>query len=215
MNKDETTEKQPYINPLFSKPLYVKQLNIDTHKIMDLLKKYKFYYDKEKGPNFSQATNSLYVLEDKKLLFLKEQLLKEIKEFAKGILAYKNDFEITTSWFTKTATGQGSSFHNHNNCMFSAVLYLQTKEDCGNLNLQNYDGGRYSLEVEGYNLFNTKTWNITPEDGMLVMFPAEVFHNIQANNSDITRYSLAFNVAPTGLIGKKTTDSHMKIKVVK
>ena len=56
-----------------------------------------------------------------------------IKKF-KAILEhmrYTNQFKITTSWFTKALKGQSSNFHNHNNSMYSAVLYLQTDENSG------------------------------------------------------------------------------------
>ena len=212
MNK---TEEQAYINPLFSKPLYVKQLNIDTKKIVSMLKKYDFYNDKVKGINFSSATNSLYVLEDKKFKFLKDELLKEIKLFASDVMSYSNNFNITTSWFTKTEPGQGSSAHNHNNCMVSGVLYLQTKENCGNISFQNYDNKRYKLQLKGLNLFNSPEWQIEPKDGLLLLFPSEVYHNVLKNNSDTTRYSLAFNLVPTGLIGDKNADSHFKLKINK
>ena len=34
-----------------------------------------------------------------------------------------------------------------------------------------------------------------------MIFPSEVHHKIAENESDTTRYSLAFNVIPTGLMG--------------
>ena len=206
---------EAYITPLFSKPLYVAETNIDTKKCVSMLKKDDFYFDKEKGVNISSATDSLYVLEDKRFKFLKDELLKEIKEFTMGTMGYSNKFDITTSWFTKTEPGQGSKTHNHNNCMISGVLYLQTKENCGNISFQNYDNKRYKLQLKGLNLFNSPEWQIEPKDGLLLLFPSEVYHNVLKNNSDTTRYSLAFNLVPTGLIGDKNADSHFKLKINK
>ena len=208
MNKTEEQAPIAYINPIFSKPLYIKQLNIDTKKIVSILKKYDFYFDEVKGINFSSASNSLYVLEDEKLLFLKDELLKEINLFTSDVMKYSNNFDITTSWFTKSTPGQSSYYHNHNNCMISGVLYLQTNENCGNLSFNNYDDKRYKLQVKALNLFNSPEWNITPKDGLLLMFPSEVYHQIQKNNSDTTRYSLSFNLVPTGLLGDVKADSH-------
>ena len=99
--------------------------------------------------------------------------------------------------------------------MYSAVLYLQTSENCGNIVFTDSIDKRYKLEKNSYNLYNSTEWGIKPVDGLLVIFPSEVYHKIAENKSDTTRYSLAFNLVPTGLIGNIDTDSHMKIKLVK
>ena len=220
MNKNET-----FLDPLFSKPLYSKILNIDTKKIISMYDSGKhtteFHDAGEKYKlgdnvdNISSSSDCLYVLEEKRFKFLKDELMKAFYSFASDVMRYSNKFEITTSWFTKSIPGQSSNSHNHNNCMFSAVLYLQTSENCGNIVFTDSIDKRYKLEKNSYNLFNSPEWNITPKDGLLLMFPSEVYHKIAENKSDTTRYSLAFNVVPTGLIGNIDTDSHMKIKVEK
>ena len=74
---------------------------------------------------------------------------------------------------------------------------------------------RYNLVKNDYNLYNSTEWGVKPVDGLLVIFPSEVYHKITENKSDTTRHSLAFNLVPTGLIGNPDKDSHMKIKVEK
>ena len=141
--------------------------------------------------------------------------MKEFYLYASDIMKYTNEFEITTSWFTKSITGQSSSSHNHNNCMYSAVLYLQTSENSGDIMFKSFADKRYNLVKHDYNLYNSTEWGVKPVDGLLVIFPSEVNHKIAKNKSDTTRYSLAFNLVPTGLIGNLDTDSHVKIKVEK
>jgi hypothetical protein len=48
-----------------------------------------------------------------------------------------------------------------------------------------------------------------------MLFPAEMHHRVHKNESDITRYSLAFNIVPVGLLGDNDSDSHMYLKVGK
>ena len=142
--------------------------------------------------------------------------MKEFSLYASGVLKYTNEFEITTSWFTMSTKGQSSNFHNHNNCMMSAVLYLQTNENSGNIIFENFSNSRFALHIEEYNVFNSPQWFLKPEDGLLVIFPSEVHHKIVENESDTTRYSLAFNLIPTGLLGVESTDANcVKIKVEK
>ena len=205
------------IFPLFSKPVYLKILDIDTKKIVPMLEEYDFkiagneYTHSEDIDNANSLSKNLYVLNDKRFKFLKDKIMEEFYKFSRGEMKYPNKFEITTSWFTKTTKNQSGFFHNHNNCMISGILYLQTNENSGNIVFENFSNKRYKLEVDDYNVYNSTEWKIGPVDGLLVMFPSEVHHMLQENKSDITRYSLAFNLSPIGLIGNTKSDSHMII----
>ena len=211
------SETNTLLDPMFSKPLYSKILNIDTKKIISMYDSSKhatkFHDDDESST--AQSSDCLYVLEEKRFKSLKDELMKEFYLFASDVMRYSNKFEITTSWFTKSITGQSSNSHNHNNCMYSAVLYLQTSENSGDIMFKSFANKRYNLVKNDYNLYNSTEWGVKPVDGLLVIFPSEVYHQILENKSDTTRYSLAFNVVTTGLIGNLDTDSHVKIKVEK
>jgi uncharacterized protein (TIGR02466 family) len=160
------------------------------------------YNNTEPGvANMSYISNNLHVLDDNKFKFLKDKIMKEFYLYASDVMRYTNEFEITTSWFTMSTKGQRSNFHNHSNCMISAVLYLQTNENSGNIIFESFSNERFTIHTEEYNIFNSPQWSIKPEDGLLLMFPSEVHHAIEENKSDTTRYSLAFNLMPTGLLG--------------
>ena len=162
---------------------------------------------------FSSASSNKNVLEDEKLRFVKDKLVEEFDLFSSDIMKYNNEFEIVTSWFTRCKEGQSSDFHNHNNCLLSGVLYLQTDENSSNIKFQNFDNRRYQMIIEEYNIFNSVEFRLKPKDGLLIFFPSEMWHKIEENKSHNTRYSLAFNLLPVGLIGNDKSDSHMKIKV--
>ena len=211
MNK---TEGQASISPIFSKPLYSKFTDIDTKKIVSMFEKedaypnpyesnpYEFHdeYNNTEADvtHMSFISNSIHVLEENRFKFLKDKIMKEIDLFTSDVMQYPNKFEITTSWFTMSTKGQSSNYHNHLNCMFSAVLYLQTNENSGDIAFQNYNNERYSLHTKEWNIFNSPIWRLKPVDGLLLIFPAEVHHAIEENKSDTTRYSLSFDVIPTG-----------------
>ena len=199
------SETNVFIDILFSKPVYGKYLNIDTKKIVSILEEYDFHDAGDpnwrKVDNISSQSDNLYVLKDKRFKFLKDELMKEFHLFTSDIMKYPNKFEITTSWFTKATKGQSSTCHNHNNCILSGVLYLQTNENSGDISFKDFVDKRYVMRTKEYNELNSIAWRIKPADGLLIIFPSEVYHKVEENESDITRYSLAFNVVPTGLIG--------------
>tara|TARA_R100001244_G_C5121276_1_gene123566 strand:+ start:52 stop:681 length:630 start_codon:yes stop_codon:yes gene_type:complete len=207
--KDDTA----ICTPVFSKPIYSKLLNIDTKRIVSIIEEYEFH--RASSSNGGSSSNSRYILEDEKFKFLKDELIREFYVFASGVMRYSNEFEITTSWATKIVKGQGSDYHNHNNCMISGILYLQTDETSGDISFRDYDTKRYQIHTKESNIFNSTKYRFTPSDRMLLLFPSEVQHKVEENNSDIIRYSLAFNVTPVGLIGNDKSDSHLTIKIEK
>ena len=210
------SESKTFVDLMFSKPIYGKTVNIDTKKIVSMINKFDF---KTAGSitdsNASSISNSLYVLDEERFKFLKDELMKEFYLFINEIMHYSNKFEITTSWFTKTIKNESSAFHNHANCMLSGILYLQTDENTGKINFEDFNDKRYKLVPDEHTVINSDAIYYTPHDGLLLLFPSEVYHKFEKNESDIERYSLAFNLIPTGLIGDRLNDSHMKIKVEK
>ena len=210
------SESKPFVDLMFSKPIYGKTVNIDTKKIVSMLNESDFMTAGSiTDSNASSISNSLYVLDEERFKFLKDELMKEFYLFINGIMHYSNKFEITTSWFTKTIKNESSAFHNHNNCMLSGILYLQTDENTGKIGFQNFNDKRYKLVPDEHTVTNSDAIYYIPNDGLLLLFPSEVHHKVEKNESDIERYSLAFNLMPTGLIGQPLSDSHMKIKLEK
>lgn len=203
--------------PLFSQAVYLKDLNLDVKKIISIAEKetYRKTWEDLNEGNLSLQTRNLYVLEKKELKFLKDALMKEFYLYNSNVMRFSNEFEITTSWFTSSETGQHSANHNHNNCMFSGVFYLQVNENTGDIHFQTYDTRRYTIDIEEYNIFNSVDYRFRPHNNTLIFFPAQMFHRVKENKSDMTRYSLAWNLVPVGIVGDKNSDSHMHLKVGK
>jgi len=139
--------------------------------------------------------------------------MMEFNKFNIKYLKYKNNFKITTSWVTKTLPSQTSNYHNHRNSMFSGVLYIQTDENSGGINFSKFNNdSNILLDAEEYNLYNSNDYTIAPENGTLIFFPSEIYHKILKNNSNIIRYSIAFNLFPTGSLGYGDSSINLKIK---
>jgi uncharacterized protein (TIGR02466 family) len=94
--------------------------------------------------------------------------------------------------------------------MFSGVLYLQTGENTGQISFTNYENKRFNLIPTKWDDVNCSEFRIVPKNGRLIIFPSEVYHKILQNNSDIKRYSLAFNFIPIGEIGADDSTATIK-----
>ena len=80
-------------------------------------------------------------------------------------MKYKNDFEITTSWLTVSKKNEQSTFHNHNNCMYSGVFYLQTDENSGDIVFENFENAIKDKSVG--TVIMEVSRNFPPNDGYL------------------------------------------------
>ena len=84
--------------------------------------------------NLSLSSNEMYLLDKPNLKYLRSKILNFVNNFMHNTMKYKqNDFKITTSWVAKTEPGNNSHWHNHNNCFYSGVYYVDTHENCGDL----------------------------------------------------------------------------------
>ena len=204
--------KPAALYPLFSKLIYVKETNIDTSKILKIAKKKNWFtagYDK----SFEHADSSIdrNVLNKSDLKFVKEDIDKYVNEYSKDIMKYKNDVQLTRSWFTKTETYKTSDYHNHNNCFISAVLYIKPPKDAGHIGFVDFSTKRFVPSLIENNIWNSSAYAFQPTDGMLIIFPSDVYHKILPHTSKETRYSLAVNYMPTGKIGNANSDSFVNI----
>jgi hypothetical protein len=87
-------------------------------------------------------------------------------------------------WFNEMAPGQRTSLHSHeeDDELLSAVYYLAAEPGCGRLVLWD---GESDCRVE-------------PQPGLLLLFPPDLPHEVEPNQSDQPRLSVAFNFGPAG-----------------
>ena len=195
--------------PLFSKPVAVTKLDIsdfEIKKILDVYNKEEFdtAIDYEDNKFSTSMTIDTQILD--KLPSLKDKIFNVFNEYKNDFLKFdKNNFKISSSWFTKTTLNQDSHFHTHCNNMFSMVYYFGNNENYkSKIEFQDFSiGSNFDLEISSANLYNCKTWTFEAENNHLIIFPSETYHRIVENKTNDIRKSLALNIVPTGTYGLK------------
>lgn len=138
---------------------------------------------------------------------LKIKLLDYFYEFKNKILKLETtDFDITTSWITKTEPGGFCQYHCHRNSYYSGVLYNSKTNSLDSGNLLFTDSGVKEEtilvnEPTEWNILNSRRIIIEPDENLLVFFPSAIRHRISKYTGNENRYSLAFNLFPIGKIG--------------
>ena len=204
-------ENEKVIYPLFSKVLSKAEVRFNDSNWKAIKKAVK----DETYKNVSQATSmteNCHVLDNPNLKFLHKRLTFEIKAHCNMFLQHKDKFKITTSWFTKTKKDGYSDFHNHSNSMFSGVFYIQSNEETDKIAFSDFKTSTWLLEFKEQNIYNSQKLLIPTYPGLLLIFPADVFHRIEPNVQSGERISMAFNVVPTGTIGYNDSSLTLKCK---
>ena len=181
-------------------PTFVTTIRVDEDT--DELKNYEGEFETVAHALSSQSKD-LRVLE--KYSKTRKILLDYFKKFSDEVLEYDNDYDITTSWFTKSSEGQFSTFHNHKNSFWSGVYYYGDYDDkSSNIEFSSplaiYQ--QYELNVRNPNAVNSILSYIKPRSKSLILFPSYLAHRIGEHRSKITRHSLAFNIVPIGKYGE-------------
>lgn len=128
--------------------------------------------------------------------------------------------EIVGSWFQIQNQGAFHDIHTHGNCSWSGVYYVQLDPQSqrrrhkvlGDLNgttrfygpYQGYLGGAYMDMGNAY--LQQPHFDVHPEAGMLVLFPACLNHKAMPYDGDSDRIIVSFNAQIHGAQGDQIFD---------
>lgn len=109
----------------------------------------------------------------------------------------KQDVKITNMWAIINYKGSFNQKHHHGNSDLSAAYYLSAGKDCGNIVF--YDPRpaptfKHPIAKKA-NILNASINSVTPEEGLLVLFPSYVEHSVSPNLSNEKRVVISFNIS--------------------
>lgn len=177
-------------------------ISFDHNFIYRELKKIK--YDKC-GDAQTYITNSNKIFNTiKKGNELKKVLEIYVRSAVQEIFKYNIDVNLVNMWGTKTMKGSIGETHSHNNFWFTCCYYPHGMiQDKYRIKFFPQIKEHYDIPVFEYNQINCLSWTQEVSKGDLIVFPANVNHKIDFNQSNKTRYSIAANFLPKGKIGAK------------
>lgn len=119
-----------------------------------------------------------------------EEIKKLVYDMAKE---YELDCNIkcTAAWANIANKGDYQEYHNHPNNHFSAVYYIKTPKDCGEIIFSKPFEMFVLPQSKGFN--NSHRVQFTPEEGKVIIFPSSLLHMVLPNNSDEDRISMSMN----------------------
>ena len=204
---------------IFPTTIYVGKVeNHDTFK-KEFLKIYKdFDYEENDVSNTVSEgqVNPLIHLEPSMDPMFKE-IVRHIKTYVLDILKFKDmfNYSISKTWISRTRDKKEIPFHCHSTSHVSFVYYLNIppySHTTRFLNNENYNSlflGSNSHNnnddknmIKEFNLLNSKTFFIHPQEGHVALFPSRVSHGTQCIKEDFSEERLSI-VGDVNLILKE------------
>jgi uncharacterized protein (TIGR02466 family) len=146
------------------------------------------------------------VLDGAELSGLRRFVDEQIFHFKKNLLRIKdeNEIYITQSWVNQSSQDQYHPKHRHPNSVISGVIFLDDdkNEDLPPIRFhRSLEMFPLSFSFDELNEFNASCREFDPVQGMLMLFPSLVEHDVDANTSGRVRTTLSFNTFVRGVVG--------------
>jgi len=193
---------QNQVNPLFAYPLVIIG---ERYAFADEEKQYIADLEMIDNDGNSMSKDDK-VLDSQPLSTLRAFIDKNVFSYKKELLRIKDENEvfITQSWVNRSAAGDHHPRHRHPNSIISGVLFLDDNSD------DDLPAIRFHRSHEMFPLafsfdeltdFNAESKEFAPQEGMLILFPSLLEHEVGKNKSGRERSSLSFNTFVRGPIG--------------
>lgn len=203
------------LEPIFPSLLFITKLEIDNIEEIkkDIIENHKSYVSKNKinDEMTPYGENAFTRLEfNPKYKNLIESIERIIDRSLKESLLFTDlNCYVSAMWSTCTCPGESGEDHYHSNSYFSGVFYPFDSTP-SQLRFYSPNHENYSLNVCGnintWNPYNSASYDLQPQKNNLIFFPSYLKHRVLKNNSNIVRYSLAFNIYLRGTLKAETSN---------
>ena len=187
------------VSDIFKTPILNTKVS-NTKAALEVYEEIRKKNESRKVSNRGGYQSPLLLRENREKIFTAE-IMKDILEEAINVYGWKKpvNFNIDGAWFNANEAGDYNISHRHSKCHFSFDWYLKVPDSSSEqLILEHPDSGLimtglFDLKRSDKNHYNSETMQITPSEGLLVMFPASLKHRVERYEGQETRVSLAFN----------------------
>ena len=107
-----------------------------------------------------------------------------------------SEIRVSDLWAHVTPPGKNTQGHHHMPDHLSCAYYVRTPEGCGNLCLLDDRKYRFAEPASATpNALTSHTAYFPAKEGLMVIFPSWVTHQVEENRSSEPRVSLSMNAA--------------------
>ena len=190
------------IQPLFAIPYFRADL---SHAISE--EQVAFIQNLKMVPNKQNLiSENLYIFEEPELKSIKDAVQEALDMYASTVMGLSNQrLYVTQSWSLINEPGVGMHPHSHSNSFVSGSLYYADLPQPSSRMIfdrhTTYQQLKVTPDADKNNLYNTPVNVITPASKEVLLFSSDLNHQVEANQTEKPRYSIAFNCWIRGTIG--------------
>ena len=150
---------------------------------------------KWKCNTYSSMNSGYDMISDEYFNSLITTIAKRVGEFSQSYGVGNCDVCLTDSWINVAEHGAYQEYHVHTSCHFSAVYYVATPEDCGNICFRSHEANfdMFPLKTKTDNDNTFKTTSYKAVESNLLIFRSNLLHMVEMNNSKQNRISISMN----------------------
>ena len=190
------------LNLVFSTPIWAFVVKDSVKLNLEIL---KFIKDLQiKDPDGIKKSNVLgwhskdFDMNNKNVLYFFESIKPNINNVLidMGWNDTNNKINITSAWSIINKKKASNARHIHSNSFISAVYYVSAPNNCGDILFHDPREAKVIRKPNKVkaNKLNAEVINITPQPGLLVLFPSYLYHSVSENNSNEDRIIISFNI---------------------
>jgi uncharacterized protein (TIGR02466 family) len=159
---------------------------------LKIYKQYPSVYNKTKSLEGykSDSFNPGIITKNKYLDDLFNKITSSVVEI-NNQYGFPYNLNLRNFWVNVNEPRTFNSIHNHHDCVFSGVFYVDIPKDSGNLYF--VDPQASLLEHNPLSRFITTKHPLESKNGYLVLFPSWTLHAVEMNASKHNRISIAFD----------------------
>tara|TARA_R110000765_G_scaffold59795_1_gene115962 strand:- start:38 stop:676 length:639 start_codon:yes stop_codon:yes gene_type:complete len=197
-------EAKVTVNEVFAKHIFSASLaSFGQERILSFLKNLpEDAWECFLGPREASSTKDLCILNKTGLLC--EEIVLLCSSIATDY--YNHEFEELScigSWGVRVKRGQHVGRHSHTNTYLCGCIYLEDDSLPTSFSDPEYSK-LFSIfppnKSNGRKSCSYSTCSLKTKAGSVLIWPSSISHSVNFNDSDKTRYSIAFNIAPKGLL---------------
>ena len=190
------------INLVFSTPIWASLINNYEELNINILKYVKSIQENDpigtSKSNISGWHSKNFNLNDKDV----EKFFEAIKPNMNVAISdmgwddNQNEIKVTSAWSIINKRSASNSRHIHSNNYLSAAYYVCAPKDCGDIIFYDPRDAKVIRKPSKIiaNKLNSEVVNISPQAGLLVLFPSYLHHSVEENKSNNDRIVISFNI---------------------
>lgn len=204
-----------HVFQLFPTPLFVATYPNDVSEIVSYFESCPMKQAVDNS--YGRISQNTYILDNKICAPLVSFFKYCFNMFAKDIMRYKGEMELSQSWLTYKSPGQSHRVHTHPNTVLAGVFYYDVQPEdsaiCFSKEIKSFN--RPYIEpslLDDYqeHPYSQEEVYFVPSQNNFIIFPSWLPHGVPPNKTNRVRKALGVNAIPKTNLGDEHTISEIK-----